>query len=76
MNIAGSISTVATKPSAESAAQTSGAASAEGETAFSSLLQGLAGGQKESGGAETEMPKQLVKKIEDMLQALQEIPIE
>lgn len=76
MNIAGSISTLTTKPSAESAAQTSGSTITEGETAFSSLLQGLAGGQKQSDGAETAPPRQLVKKIEDMLAALQEIPVE
>lgn len=49
---------------------------AEGAKAFSSLLQEMAGGVKQSDNPEAALPKQLIKKIEDMLRALEEQPIE
>lgn len=76
INIASSVSTMTIKQSGESASAKADAPAAEGSKAFSSLLQSLAGGAKQSDSSDQALPKQLFKKIEDMLAALQEQPVE
>lgn len=65
-----------TKQPGESVSAKADAPAAGGSQAFSSLLQSLAGGAKQSDSPDQALPKQLLKKIEDMLAALQEQPVE
>ncbi|XKE94963.1 flagellar hook-length control protein FliK [Metaplanococcus flavidus] len=76
INIAGPVSTMNIKPSGESASAKAEAPSAEGSKAFSSLFQSLAGGAKQSDSSGQALPEHLLAKIEDMLAALQEQPVE
>ncbi|WP_372868555.1 flagellar hook-length control protein FliK [Planomicrobium okeanokoites] len=76
INIAAPVSTMNIKPSGESASAKAEAPSAEGSKAFSSLFQSLAGGAKQSDSSGQALPEHLLAKIEDMLAALQEQPVE
>ncbi|WP_033541477.1 flagellar hook-length control protein FliK [Planococcus sp. CAU13] len=63
------------KPSMDTAGAKT-ASPAEGSNAFSSLLQSLAGGAEESSEGQEALPAQLMNQIEDLLTALQELPVE
>ncbi|WP_147433970.1 flagellar hook-length control protein FliK [Planomicrobium sp. Y74] len=76
INIASPVSTMTVKQSGESASAKAEAPAAESSQAFSSLLKSLAGGAKQSDSSDQALPRQLLKKIEDMLAALQEQPVE
>ncbi|MCM3611998.1 flagellar hook-length control protein FliK [Planococcus sp. MERTA32b] len=67
---------MAIKQTGESASAKTGAPAAEGSQVFSSLFQSLAGGAKQSDSSDQALPEQLLRKIEDMLAALQEQPVE
>ena len=64
------------KQSGEPPSAKAEAPAAEGSKAFSSLFRSVAGGAKQSDSSDQALPKQLLKKIEDMLAALQEQPVE
>ena len=76
INIAGPISTMTGKPTAESASTKTETSFAEGAKAFSSLLHSLADGAQHGENQEAPLPKALLKKLEDMLAKLQEQPVE
>ncbi len=67
---------MAVKRSAETATAKTEAPIAEGAKAFSSLLQGMTDGNKKSDNPEAALPQQLLEKIEDIVAALQEQPVE